>query len=756
MRREYVLFLLFIAQLPSVRPIDLREQQMMEATALLRGGSSVGMAKLMPVPSNVLESAEFSSLLSAYAEDIVSEIGRRECRYWIDVEKFRANRATAWSSGPVIKNSMGFSRHPTPLPQPKPTQWTGNGRCSSLNKEFGVAVTGSSKPSAASHLTYTQCTAAPWFLDVEVAGIETKETDSGSNYFVVQLNYSGAAPSAVSRMPTVMPLRLEQLANYLRGGWIPKRGDNATIVCLGKGEPLIFAAHTDDEEQYAEFLPGPWSVEVDVEFYRDVLRPMGVGVRLHLKDNLSVTLPPLRVLPFNSGKLSTEQWLLLELAELHTQRQWQSNSEDETGSTEKDKPGEWATFQRDAAFEALSVGRCRLKRGRRADDPVLLDCLPNISNRSKRELAMNGLNVVRRGAISLALAAIPAMRISAAFHSLIHSSDSTEERADSLVTGLSLFNIRRSWDLTVSRDTPKTAGYLRKVLQLSKHAWTAKQEELLGELSSELLQMYARGAQGVAQYSGKLIFEASDSTLVVRVPVSSLSFRRRLRLGLLFEDDLELVFTFTDMGGKFHPFQRVPSSEEESVKQSSVDSGGAGHNSEDKSAGRNGGSKGEEPTRALLSGGLHEKTSKCTGASSASGGEVSKEEREPDVSITYLQLLWQKVAEPHHRELRHIAVGNILADVGTTVALMVASFIIAKMIGNFNGRTVADILRERRAARLSHSTSSEIAIFLHPSEKSETKNSPFGASFGERSTAKTEEHVVTKVVLPATVGADLV
>lgn len=134
-----------------------------------------------------------------------------------------------------------------------------------------------------------------------------------------------------------------------------------------------------------EFLPGPWSVEVDVEFYRDVLRPMGVGVRLHLKDNLSVTLPPLRVLPFNSGKLSTEQWLLLELAELHTQRQWQSNSEDETESTEKDKPGEWATFQRDAAFEALSVGRCRLKRGRRADDPVLLDCLPNISNRSKRE-----------------------------------------------------------------------------------------------------------------------------------------------------------------------------------------------------------------------------------------------------------------------------------------------------------------------------------------------------------------------------------
>lgn len=112
---------------------------------------------------------------------------------------------------------------------------------------------------------------------------------------------------------------------------------------------------------------------------------MGVGVRLHLKDNLCVTLPPRRVLPFNSGKLSTEQWLLLELAELHTQRQWQSASEDETESTEKDKPGEWATFQRDAAFEALSVGRCRLKRGRRADDPVLLDCLPNISNRSKRE-----------------------------------------------------------------------------------------------------------------------------------------------------------------------------------------------------------------------------------------------------------------------------------------------------------------------------------------------------------------------------------
>lgn len=370
---------------------------------------------------------------------------------------------------------------------------------------------------------------------------------------------------------------------------------------------------------------------------------------------------------------------------------------------------------------------------------------------------MNGLNVVRRGAISLALAAIPAMRISAAFHSLIHSSDSTAERADSLVAELSLFNIRRSWDLTVSTGTAKTAGYLRKVLQLSKHVWTAKQEELLSELSSELLQMYARGAQSVARYSGELIFEESDSTLVVRVPVSSLSFRRRLRLGLLFEDDLELVFTFTDMGGKFHPFQRVPSSEGESFKQSSVESGGAGHNSEDKSADPNEGSKSGEATRALLSGGLHDKTSKCTGANSASGvEEFSKEEREHDVNITYLQLLWQKVAEPHHRELRHIAVGNILVDVGTTVALMVASFIVAKMIGNFNGRTVADMLRERRAARLSHSTSSEIAIFLDPIEKPETKNSPFGASFGERPTAKTEEHVVTKVVLPATVGTDSV
>lgn len=112
---------------------------------------------------------------------------------------------------------------------------------------------------------------------------------------------------------------------------------------------------------------------------------MGVGVRLRVKDNVAVTLPPSRLLPFNTKGLSTEQWLLLELAEVHSQQQRQNGATDMQEAHELDVAEMWEKIQRERAMEAFATNQCRLKRGAKFGDPVQLDCLPDIKGQSRKE-----------------------------------------------------------------------------------------------------------------------------------------------------------------------------------------------------------------------------------------------------------------------------------------------------------------------------------------------------------------------------------
>ncbi|CDJ28772.1 LOW QUALITY PROTEIN: uncharacterized protein EMH_0043810 [Eimeria mitis] len=434
-------------------------------------------------------------------------------------------------------------------------------------------------------------TEAPWFAEVEVVKVEDADEtgELGPGHLLLHVKYNPPLPAAFpSKMPSKIPLAPSQIMTPSVDDSVgpPRPGDKATVLCLEVGKPLLFSSQVENDTAYLdafvasegdsykckvlvllvalalvlpEFLPGPWSVQVDVELYADVSRPMGVGARLRVRDNVAVTLPPSRLLPFPTEGLRPEEWVLLELADLHSQQQRQSGETDGQETDELDRLELWDKVQREGALEAFATRQCRLRRGEKFGDPVQLDCLPDLKAQTGKELVTNGLEIVRRGVIGLALTLISTMGVNAAFHSLIRSNDSFAQRMEKAATELSLFNLKREWKLEAPLEAWKNPDAEDKIMEIARKGWTPQQTELLDEIASEMLQLYAQGAKDRRKHKteGKIKFEESDDKLVIRVPVSNLSYRRRHILGVLFEKELELVFTFVDRGGQFHPFHKI-------------------------------------------------------------------------------------------------------------------------------------------------------------------------------------------------------
>ncbi|CDI73949.1 hypothetical protein, conserved [Eimeria praecox] len=776
--------------------MDVRDQNLMEATSLIRGGISVGAVKMAPLPVEILRSPQFSSLLNAYAEDTALEKALGECRLWIDVERFKANEMTAHPPLPASEvTGGGESKETVSSPQHTPRANAEEGQCASLNKRFGWSIRKSIGPLLAP-VSFAVCTEGPWFADIEVMKVEADETDEfEAGPLLLHVKYSPTLPDTFSsKMPSKMPLVPSQILapSSDDGARPPRPGEKATALCLEKGQPLLLSRHADNETAYLEFLPGPWSVAVDVELYADVSRPMGVGVRLLLRDNVAVTLPPSRLLPFTTDGLGTEQWLLLELADLHAQQQRRSGAAGVQEAHEVHGAELWDKIQRDRAMEAFSTRQCRLKRGERFSDPVQLDCLPDIKGQSRKELAMNGLDVIRRGVIGLVLALIPTFGINAAFHSLIWSNDGLAQRVEKEAKDLSLFSLKREWRLTAPLEMLGKPEGAQKALSIAMRCWTPKQTEVLDTLASELLQLYAQGGKDRTKYKteGKITFAESDNKLVIHYPVSQLSYARRLALDLMLDTDTVLVFTFTDMGGHFHPFHKVPSTQGETAtvkeQQDILAATGGTQVSQNVKEERTGGkaceagqATGKEPSAQETQTAAAHKISDQEGAEStakgidgqqleavtdANGAQENKA-RELDAAavakdkpgsteenreerITYLQLLWQKVGEPQHHELKRTAIANIVWDVGLSAAFLIIAYLTAKLVGSVNGRTVADILRERRSCRLASLRISEIDVI--PTVSSEAHVHEASLKDSRTEDAAVAEGVETNGMLKAT------
>ncbi|KAL8445024.1 hypothetical protein Emed_005909 [Eimeria media] len=647
-----------------------------------------GSIEVVPVPLDVLRSSEFSTLLATYNEDVEFERKQTECRFWIDVDYVKTQGSNA---------SNSFSQF--------------GGDCSSLNKKFGAqlvdSVSGKDKSSAS-----VKCTAAPWFAEAEIKKVTRKRGPGGSPYFLADLKYTypsslaAGATSQVTSLPSTVPLTPGNEAQ--RSGYFkpPAAGDKATLVCLAKGSHMMLIRDTEDATQTdLEFMPGPWSVEVEVEMYPDPLRVMGVRVQLRLMENLSVTLPPTRVLPVTTVGLTGEQWLLLELAELRSRKRRQREEAQEEASADLGWGEEVLSFSSRTEMQSsqFPIGPCQLRRRKGFNEPVLLDCLPPIKPRKRGELMMNVFDIARRGAWGIACALLAAMSINGPFHSLIQTIHVNDEALDSASHDLSLFSVAREWKVEPRKSSESQEGgsssksqeddALNKQALIEAISWTPKQNKELNVIASEMLEVYARGGKDRRKHTKEknVTFIETDSKLEIRVAISSLSRPRRRLLGLNKYPDAELVFTFTDLEGSFRPFHKIPKAEASKVSVSEQ----VKHN---KSAGQT----------------LAVEGHKNRAATAAAEGEAHKEDDEE--RMTMLQLMWQNVVTPQHDELRKIAIGNVLWDISVAAFFLVVSALSTKLMGLLSGKATAASLQDSRAARYTGYVAYDLPVIPGPQE----------------------------------------
>lgn len=705
--RRYFLTLSFVILLGAICPYilgaattEIEEEHPLEISSLHDGGQTGAIVEIAAVPTDVLQSPEFSSLLRAYTEDIIAERRQTECRLWIDVERYKAQHAASESLSE--EDSEGG-----PLPADSQAQYGGD--CSSLNKEFGAVVKDVSAPTVDSATSIVECVAAPWFAEVEMDHVQRQESPQGSPYFMAQLKYTPPLPpSFASQVPTAVPLAPTRRAE--RGGDYrpPAKGDKATLLCLEKGKRLLFLRSTQNFGADPEFLPGPWSVEVHVEIFPDPLRVMGVGVQIRLVENLAVTMPPSRILPVTTAGLTDEQWLLLELADLRSQEQRQREAEDEANEAALEHWGELTQKLGNRTLTqmtSLPVGICRLRRGTGFDNHVFLDCLPPIQPMNKREQAMSVIDIVRRGIWGLALAVLPTMALNVPFHNLIKTEDGdSQSNTVTAVPNLNVFNIRRDWRMSLPDEATQNGQNRERHAELQARVWTSEQKELLELIAGEALQAYARGGKDRRKHTTEkhMKFFETDSKLVVRV---SVAYSKRLNLlGLSKFRDAELVFTFTDAGHAFHPFHKIPTLQQP-VRVDVQASAGADLNVAGGSA--------ASPTPASLP------------------PEQAANNQDNEERITFLQLLWQNVAEPQHQELRRIAIANVLWDIGLSAAFLVVAFLALRLRGTMNGRITAATLKDRRGLHFSTFETNDAAIVPGPKDEVQMNLADFDEFYGE-------------------------
>lgn len=404
---------------------------------------------------------------------------------------------------------------------------------------------------------------------------------------------------------------------------------------------------------------------------------------------------------------------------------------------------------------------------------------------------MDGLDVVRRGVIGLVLAMIPTLGLNAAFHSLIRSNDRFVQRAEKAAPELSIFNLKRECRVSFPVGVSGRSKEAKKSTDIALRGWDPKQMELLDTIASEMLQLYAKGGKDRRKHrtEGAITFIESDDRLVIYVPVTTLSNKRRITLGLLFQSEAELIFTFEDVGGHFRPFHKVLSmqgetsgvngqqgiaraardahpsqgirenptdetvrkAEQTAGKETSAPEAATQDNTGHEGAEPADGSTGGQPSKvATASVGAQVKKIGDLGVPAVANDKHGSEKEGGEGRITYLQLLWQKVGEPQHRELKRTAVGNIVWDVWLSAAFLLMAYLTTKLVGSVNGRTVADMLRERRSLRLSSLRAGEIDVTASFSSESHTHEASFDMNLGMDEDTTVAEGIETNDMLKAT------
>lgn len=240
------LFTIYLALVASIlscySTTEVGNSEDLEGPCPLESNLPVGIIEVAYASSELLGSPEFSSLLQAYSEHVAYERRLSECRRWVDVEQFKAKKAE-FASWWLEDLSEAF-------PADVIAQYGGD--CSSLNTQYGAVIKDVPVPSSDSAPIFVQCTAGPWFADVQIEDVERKDNSAGAPYYMAHVSYTPPLPDSASQVPKYVPLDPLREVVWLRDFHIPQRGDKATLLCLEEGTPLMYLRRESVEPHIGE------------------------------------------------------------------------------------------------------------------------------------------------------------------------------------------------------------------------------------------------------------------------------------------------------------------------------------------------------------------------------------------------------------------------------------------------------------------------------------------------------------------------
>ncbi|CBZ55443.1 conserved hypothetical protein [Neospora caninum Liverpool] len=164
-----------------------------------------------------------------------------------------------------------------------------------------------------------ECVKSPWVANVHVEAVRGVTSPEGVPFYEAEVRYDDdqeTGDEAVANLPAHIPLTPNTKV-FKRGmsQIKPEAGLDASLVCQADGRPPIFVTDDDEEQEMPELQPGPWSVSVIVKSKVNPLTSYGRSYYVEIIDNVSVTVPPQRILPLSfPGPMHLNTLLQLELA----------------------------------------------------------------------------------------------------------------------------------------------------------------------------------------------------------------------------------------------------------------------------------------------------------------------------------------------------------------------------------------------------------------------------------------------------------
>nr|CEL77799.1 TPA: TGME49_116130 [Toxoplasma gondii VEG] len=314
-------------------------------------GEGTQQLRVRPVDSRLLSSSGWRKLRKGLLDLLKKESAKRE---WIPIHVHKVPEGASDAETTLPPSSLGFfgrlfGRNP-------------------VEDDLALSALGTSLPRGlnAALEIYTQpdgeleCRKSPWVLPVVVEEVRKRASAEGVPFFeaAVSYGYEDANDTIAANLPIVFPLTPNN--QILKNGLPdvePQVGLDATILCKEDGRPPLFVTDQDENSDMPELQPGPWTVSVFVRSKVNPLVPYGRSYFLEVLDNVVVTMPPERIIPFPlPASVSLDTLLQLELAVAAAQLFTEPRSED---SMRLAMPAR-CTIHRDASYLDAATLDCPL------------------------------------------------------------------------------------------------------------------------------------------------------------------------------------------------------------------------------------------------------------------------------------------------------------------------------------------------------------------------------------------------------------